>query len=49
MKTVILQQPRLIVLLLLAGTVGLLLLMLVTSDPSQRCEGDQGISLLKLI
>lgn len=49
MKTVILQQKRLIVLLLLAGTVGLLFLMLVTSDPAQRCEGDLGISLLKLI
>lgn len=49
MKTIT-QPSRLVGLLLAAGTIGLLLLMHVTSAPQARCaEESAGISLLKLI
>ncbi|MES2006184.1 MAG: hypothetical protein V4450_16825 [Bacteroidota bacterium] len=50
MNPVTKQQSRLIGLLLVAGTIGLLLLMHVTSAPQQRCGGETTeIGLLKLI
>jgi|GEM_PF-1588685 len=50
MKLTSLKKEQSIGLLLLAGTIGLLLLMHVTSAPQQRCEKEIfEIGLLKLI
>ncbi|MCW3088483.1 MAG: hypothetical protein JWQ78_1869 [Sediminibacterium sp.] len=50
MRTVPQYQARLIGVLLIAGVLGLMLLLHVTSDQRQRCEKESlDISLIKLI
>lgn len=48
MKTIVQHQPRLIALLLLAGTIGLVLLMLAVA-PQEGCSENKSVGILKLI